>query len=460
MNASPQSWRNRSPGDLSIELPEAHAGNVGAAVEAAVGAATQWARTPVAERIARLRAAQAELAAAKERLAQGIALETGKPLTEALGEVGAVIAKIDLTIADAARWLAEETDLGGPHPALVRRLARGPAAVIGPFNFPLHLGHGANVAHLLAGNPVIYKPSPLAANVCADYGALMAAAFPPGVFTLLQGGGDVGEALCLEPRVRAVCFTGSVPVGRALARALAEDFSKELALELGGRNAAIVCADADLDLAAQAVADAMCLTCGQRCNATTRIFVDVRVAAAFDNLLGAALQKYVPGDPQRAETKLGPLISAAAVERYDRLLHEHDEWIVPGAVRGEADGKRGHYVMPAVRHGAAAEAGECFVPIADNVTFTDLDEAVRLHNATPFGLTASIFTRSETLFRQLGEQLEVGNLYANLPTTFSPSTLPFGGLRESGNGRPGGRGFIRFCTQEQAIQLGKDTFAR
>src|SRR6201999_884745 len=107
-----------------------------------------------------------------------ISLETGKPLTEARAELTAVIAKIDLTIADANDCLAERPAKDGPHSALVRRRPRGPAAVIGPFNFPLHLGHGAIVAHLIAGNPVIFKPSPLAASVAAEYGAIMASAFP------------------------------------------------------------------------------------------------------------------------------------------------------------------------------------------------------------------------------------------------------------------------------------------
>ena len=227
---------------------------------------------------------------AKDELARGIALETGKPLTEALGEVGAVIAKIDLTIGDAERHLAERTESSGPHPAFVRQSARGPAVVIGPFNFPLHLGHGANVAHLLAGNPVIYKPSPLAANVAARYGELMAQAFPPGVFQVVQGGGAEGEALCIDPRVRAVCFTGSVPVGRALAEKLAGDFSKDLALELGGSNALIVCADADLDKAATAAAEGACLTAGQRCNATSRVIVERPVVAEFQRLIPRCLQ--------------------------------------------------------------------------------------------------------------------------------------------------------------------------
>ena len=445
----------RSPGDLSVVLPEVAPTDVAAAVDAAVAAAGGWARTPLPERIARLRVAQEALAAAKEELARGIALETGKPITEALGEVGAVVAKIDLTSADAERWLAEETNLGGPHPALVRRRSRGPAAVVGPFNFPLHLGHGANVAHLLAGNPVLFKPSPLAAGVAARYGELMSPAFPPGVFQVVQGGGAEGEQLCLDPRVRSVCFTGSVAVGQKLSVSLAHDFSKDLALELGGSNALLVCADADLDKAATAAAEGACLTAGQRCNATSRVIVERPVAAEFQRRFLAALTAFQPADPLLATTKLGPVISAAATARFARLLAETPgDWLLRGAVVPEVAGQRGYYVRPAVvlREDDGAADAECFVPLVSLFIAADLDHAVRLQSASPFGLTASVFTRSEATFRALGERLEVGNLYANLPTTFSPSTLPFGGLRGSGNGRPGGRGFIRFTTAEQAVQ--------
>ena len=445
----------RSPGDLSLILPDVAPGDVAAAVDAAVSAAGAWARTPLPERIARLRDAQQALAGAKEELARGIAVETGKPITEALGEVGAVVAKIDLTIADAERWLADEGSLGGPHPALVRRRSRGPAAVVGPFNFPLHLGHGANVAHLLAGNPVLFKPSPLAACVAARYGELMSPAFPPGVFQIVQGGGAEGEALCLDPRVRSVCFTGSVPVGKALAKALAEDFSKDLALELGGSNALIVCADADLGKAAAAAAEGACLTAGQRCNATSRVIVERTVAPEFQRRFLDALADFQPGDPLLPATRLGPVISAAAVARYEKLLADtRSDWLLPGRVEPEIGGKRGHFVRPAcvLRIGDGATDAECFVPIISLFIADDPDDAVRLQRATPFGLTASVFTRTEATFRAVGGQLEVGNLYANLPTTFSPSTLPFGGLRASGNHRPGGRGFIRFTTDEQAVQ--------
>jgi succinylglutamic semialdehyde dehydrogenase len=466
--SEPDFWQNRSPGDLDDLLPGVQRTPVEPALFAAARAFPHWSGISRQERGKALRRAQELLRAAADPLALGIAREVGKPITEAKGEVGAVIAKVDLTLQDAEEHLPDRTVTGGPHPAAVRRRALGPAVVVGPFNFPLHLGNGAILAHLAAGNTVIYKPSPLGASVAGQYAELLQQALPEGVFSCVQGGGETGLALCGDPRVRAVCFTGSVAAGRALARMGAEDLGKEMALELGGRNAALVCADADLDLAAAAVAEAACLTAGQRCNATARVLVDRGVATAFLEKLEAALALFVPGNPLLPGTKLGPVINAKAVERYVRLL---ETWggdpIVPGGIAGLADGKRGHYVKPAVRRWkrfedspeAIAACEETFVPVLSVVETDDLDASVRAHNALPLGLTASVFTRSEETFRRLADRLHAGNIYANLPTTFSPSTLPFGGWGDSGNHHPGGKGFIRFTTGEQAVQWRADGFA-
>lgn len=461
------SWRNRSPGDLSIELPEVRADLVEPAVERACNAFPQWASTKMDERVTLLKRAQSAIQEQKRHLAQGITLETGKPLKEAIGEVGAVVAKFDLTVGDAERYLGEERP-ENLHPAVVRRRARGPAAVIGPFNFPLHLPHGQIVSHLVAGNTVVFKPSPLAANVCAAYGKLMADVFPPGVFEIVQGGGEEGKRLCTHPAIRSVAFTGSVMVGRELAKLLAGDLGKDVALELGGKNAAIVCADADIAKAAGAIAEAMCLTAGQRCNATSRVIVDRSVSGALVEQLLVALKAYVPGDPMDEKTTLGPLVSAAAVERYRTMTsaaYAGGRWLVEPSVPANVNGKRGHYVTPAALHFADATAAaaasifteEVFAPVLTIVDAADEAEMLKLHDLAPYGLTASVFTRSRSTFDRLADSLHVGNVYANLPTTFSPSTLPFGGLRDSGNGRPGGRGFVRFTTDEQVVQVGKGT---
>jgi acyl-CoA reductase-like NAD-dependent aldehyde dehydrogenase len=141
------------------------------------------------------------------------------------------------------------------------------------------------------------------------------------------------------------------------------------------------------------------------------------------------------------------------VRRYAELIDCPGDWTLRGEVVPEVGGKRGHYVRPALRLGATPTDVERFVPIGDAETFSTFAEAVAKNNASPFGLSASVFTGSPELFHAYASELQAANIYANLPTTFSPSTLPFGGWGLSGNGRPGGRGFVRFCTVEQAIQV-------
>ena len=455
MISGPKVWRARSPGDLSLEMPETSVGDVPAAVERSKRAFPGWRRLSLEERKAALALCRERLKAKLEDLARWIALEVGKPLREARLELGAVIAKFDLTFSDADRFLADQSVTDGPHQAMVRRRARGPAAVVAPFNFPIHLGHGAAVAYLLAGNSVIFKPSPLAANVGAAYAAEMQAVLPEGVFELVQGWGATGRELCLHPDVRSVCFTGSIPVGIALAKELSADYSKSLALELGGKNALMVFPDADLDRAAVAVADGVCLTTGQRCNSTSRILVHRDVEQPFIGKLLDSLRRYVPGDPTDEATTLGPLASEPALNRYLDLTNRSGQWLLAGEACSEVSGKRGYYVKPAIlysRGGSPLGDQEVFCPLATFESFRDFGEAMALHESTPFGLTASVFTNSERTFRSAGDHLEVGNLYWNLPTTFSPSTLPFGGFRASGNGKPGARGFIRFAANEQAVQ--------
>jgi succinylglutamic semialdehyde dehydrogenase len=455
MSADPAVWRVRSPGDLSVELPEVCAGDVRVAVERSKRAFEDWRRLGLDDRKALLSLCRDRLKAKEEDLARLIAVEVGKPLREARLELAAVVAKFDFTFLDADRFLADQEVTDGPHPAVVRRRARGPAAVVAPFNFPIHLGHGAAVAYLLAGNTVLFKPSPLAANVGAAYGLEMQTALPQGVFEVVQGWGPTGEELCTHPDVRSVCFTGSVPVGKALARELAVDYSKSLALELGGKNALIVYSDADLDRAADAAADGICLTAGQRCNSTSRILVHRGVEEKFIGKLLDSLERYTPGYPADEATMLGPLASERAFERYRELTSRPGEWLLRGEICPSVSGKRGYYVKPAVlasREDLCSGEEEIFAPVATVEFFGELDEAIARHGTTRFGLTASVFTRSQGTFRLLGEHLEVGNLYWNLPTTFSSSTLPFGGFRASGNGKPGARGFVRFAADEQAVQ--------
>lgn len=470
MAAEPTSWRNANPGDLSDFLPEVHVSQPEPLLAAAQASASGWAETPLPERIELLRSAQKVLHAHQEELAQGISREIGKPITEARGEAGALVAKIDFAIGDAERFLAEENPGDAPQPSRIRRRPRGPALIVGPFNFPLHLSHGPATAHLLAGNPVLLKPSPLAATVCARYAELLGPLFPPGVFQLAQGGAQVARTLAFDPRIRSVVFTGSVSAGRVLLSELAaQDPSKDVALELGGKNAALILRDADFVRAAQAVAEAACLTAGQRCNATARVLVDESILGPFLQNLVPAFAPYQPGWPADEKTKLGPLTTSASVERYRAALTsvKGAKFLVPGKVHEAVQGRRGHYVEPCVRqwnsaptylaHSSARQ--EFFAPVVEVIPVEGPEAMVAAHNAVPFGLSASVFTTSRKHFEHLANHLRASNVYANLPTTFSPSALPFGGWGESGNHHPGGRGFIRFAADEQVLQEARDSLS-
>ena len=459
-------FQNRSPGDLRILLDRVDSTPVEPTLAASAAAYRNWSHTPVAERIAALRAIEADLKAESETLAYGISIETGKPLVESRGEMGAVVGKFALTFKDADEYhfTSPKTIEGGPFTAEIRQISRGPAVVIGPFNFPLHLANGAIVPHLLAGNTVIFKPSPIGAVVGAKYAAIFQKHLPRGVFTLVQGGAEEGLALCTDSRVRAICFTGSVNAGRAIAQAVAVDFSKSLALEMGGKNALIMLADGDVAAAAKAAADGLCATAGQRCNDTSRAIVHASKAEAFCAALAEELKRFQPGDPCSEKTTLGVLANEAAHKRYaDALKVNGDKWIVRGEAMPEFDKRPGNYVRPAARLWKNFESGikcpiidkELFAPLLDVFVAANDEEMLKLHNATPFGLAASIYTSSRARFEEIGGELKVGNLYANIPTTFSPSVLPFGGCNLSGNGKPAGRGFIRFTADEQAVQFGK-----
>ena len=193
MASDPTVWRVRSPGDLSVEMPEVSAGDVQAAVERSKRAFGKWRRLGLDDRKAVLSLCHDRLKAKQEDLARLIAMEVGKPLREARLELAAVVAKFDFTFSDADRFLADQDIADGPYPAMVRRRARGPAAVVAPFNFPIHLGHGAAVAYLLAGNTVLFKPSPLAANVGAAYACGDAGILAGGCLRVGSGMGDDRE---------------------------------------------------------------------------------------------------------------------------------------------------------------------------------------------------------------------------------------------------------------------------
>ncbi|HEX5659631.1 MAG TPA: aldehyde dehydrogenase family protein [Polyangiales bacterium] len=428
-----------SPRDFA-ELVSVHSTRA-AAVEEAVAAARaafpSWALRTLDERRGLLVRLKAALAARADDLAWAIVREVGKPLWEAKTEVAAALNKIDVTLGEGLS-LVDERVLSAELRYAFR--PHGVAAVIGPFNFPLHLVHGHVAPALLTGNTVVIKPSELAPSVGQLYAECFeAAGFPAGVVNVVQGAGGAGASLSAHSDVDVVMFTGSYAVGQAIKRATLEQPHKLLALELGGRNPALVLADADLDKAAHDVLWGAFVTCGQRCSGTAVALVERATYAAFAAKLTEKLAGIRVGDPLQ-DVFMGPLISAAARERYLAQLAEAEAAGVRRLAGGHTIGGNGAYVSPTLHEvearGIAYEREELFGPDLALEAVDDLEHAIARANESPYGLSASVFTARDDAFASAFARLRYGCVNHNAPTCGASARLPFGGLRKSGNHRP------------------------
>jgi succinylglutamic semialdehyde dehydrogenase len=310
---------DRSPADLETLLGR-HAwsvAQVNRAVEAARDAQPGWAAKPAGERVALVRRIGEVLKAHEDVLARGIALDVGKPIWEARAEVQACVAKASITVDDGLRLVAP-FPAPGQSSAECRFRPLGVLAVLGPFNFPLHLPNGHVLPALACGNAAVFKPSEIAPHAAELYARCLAeAGVPAGVFNLLQGPGPVGAALAAHPGVDGVLFTGSWAVGQAIQRANVAQ-TKLLALEMGGKNAAIVLRDADLDKAIYDALFSAFVSAGQRCTAASRLIVEGPPARAdaVAARMAAAAQRLSIGHPLREGVFMGPLASEGALEKF------------------------------------------------------------------------------------------------------------------------------------------------
>lgn len=433
--------------------------SVDQAVEAARAAWPGWAQLALDARCAHLRELRAQLAARADELARLITREVGKPLWEARTEVSAALNKIDITLSDglalvAAREMGSEAQRYAFKP-------HGVAAVLGPFNFPVHLMHGHVVPALVTGNTVVLKPSELAPAVGQLYAECVhAAGLPPGVFNLVQGDASVGARLAEHPDVDAVMLTGSYVAGQAIKRATLDQPHKLLALELGGHNPAIVLADADLEKAVHDVLWGAYVTAGQRCSGTALALVERALMEPFSELLLQKLEGLRVGDPFE-DVFMGPVVSEAARARFLSSLAEAERAGVTTlrAAQPLSCTKEGAYVSPSVhrieaRTGHPYESEELFGPDLALAAVADLDEALAWANDSPYGLSASVFTRDRARFEHAFATLRYGCVNWNAPTCGASSRLPFGGTRKSGNHRPAALFSTLYCTYPVATLEG------
>jgi succinylglutamic semialdehyde dehydrogenase len=454
----------RDASDLLARVP-VRRDHIDLAVARAREAWPAWAMAPLSVRIAHVKALRAAILERSQAFAERIAHEVGKPLWEARTEVSAALNKIDITI-DEGLALVSAREMG----SRAQRYAYKPlgvAAVLGPFNFPLHLPHGHVVPALLTGNTVVMKPSELTPSVGALYAECCdVAGFPAGVFNLVQGGGAVGAQLAAHVDVDAVMFTGSFAVGQAIKRATLEQAGKLLALEMGGRNPAIVLADADLEKAVHDVVWGAMVTSGQRCSGTAVALVERGIFERFAARALELIEGLCVGDPLDDGVFMGPMISEAARTRFLAALGEAEGAGVLALRRAQPiEAARSQaFVTPSLHHvvearGGVYETEELFGPDLALELVDNLDHAVARADASQFGLSASVFTRSEAAFQDAWARLHYGCINWNAPTCGASSKLPFGGMRKSGNHRPAALFSTLYCTHPVASIEGETTLA-
>lgn len=431
----------------AVAAPDA----VDVAVAAARRAAGAWRRLPLSERAAHLQRLAAQAKAHEGRIAEAISQEMGKPLAESKLEAASVAAKVQATLSQ----LAHELPPAAPGaPGEQRFHALGVMAIIGPFNFPVHLVNTHVIPALLTGNTVVVKPSEVTPLSGQRYAELFDdAGFPPGVFNLIHGLGPTGAALAAHPDVDGLIFTGSYATGRRIRQATFDQPWKQISLELGGRNPAVVLDDADLNQAVREILLGALLSSGQRCTATSRVIATPGIAPKLRARLAEAFAAVKPGNPMDPHTFLGPLSSLAARDRFMEILAafraEGAEAIVESvALPG------GAYVTPslyAVRGDEACLREELFGPHVDFEVATSDDDAFERAANNPYGLSASLFTARTELVDTFYDRVRAGVINLNRSTNGASGMLPFGGTGMSGNGRAAGSLAPRLCTFPVAV---------
>jgi len=403
-----------------------------------------------------------------DNLARLMAWEVGKVLTECRAEVVEGLHMIQYVFGTGRMPTGEVIPSEiAEKDAFVRRKPRGVTAVITPWNFPFAVPLWMLGPSLLEGNTAVFKPSEDSPAVGQRLVELfLEAGFPPGVLNLVHGAGEVGEALVKDPDVNAVLFTGSWEVGSHIQKVSAGMPDRVVAAEMGGKNAVVVCDDARLDLAVNAALISAFKTTGQRCVSASRILIHEKVFDAVANGLVEKAKRLRIGDPLDAGNFTGPVIHAESVEKiqkYNALSkQEGGEILLEGGRITSGGQARGCYMSPHVYRMAYSPERRClreevFGPHVALVPFRSLDEAVEIYNATPYGLSLAVVTESYRAMRQFREECEFGLGYVNLPCIGAEVHLPFGGVKQSGNGRPSAAGLVEAITHKVAWTVNHGT---
>ncbi|MEV0210035.1 NAD-dependent succinate-semialdehyde dehydrogenase [Streptomyces sp. NPDC050788] len=453
------SLHDPATGDLIREVSSAGEQDARAAIEAAQSAAAEWRATPPRRRSEILHDTFVSMRTHQDTLARLIVLENGKALRDAVAEVGYA--------AEFFRWFAEEAVRigssfgdapGGGFRHVVRRHPVGVTAFVTPWNFPAAMATRKIAPALAAGCPVLLKPAPETPLTALAVAALLAeAGVPAGLVNVLptDRAPEVVSAWLGDERVRKFSFTGSTATGKRLLQQAAANVVN-VTMELGGNAPFVVCADADVDAAVRGAMDAKMRGGGEVCIAANRFYVHADVAAEFTEKFGAAMSAVRTGPGFEEGVTLGPMINRAAVDKIRTLV---DDAVHRGAViaaQGTVPEGPGHFhpatVLVDVPDDARILHEEVFGPVAPISTFTDEEEMLTRANATVHGLASYVYSRDVGRALRIAERLEAGMVGVNRGLLSDPAA-PFGGIKQSGLGREGGREGIEAFLETQYIAL-------
>ncbi|WP_323960850.1 aldehyde dehydrogenase family protein [Arthrobacter sp. JZ12] len=450
-------------GKTLVSIADATPEDGKAALDAAVAAQDEWARTAPRERGEILRRAFEMVTERAEDFALLMTMEMGKPLAEARGEV--------TYAAEFLRWFSEEavrmsgrysTSPDGKSRILVTKKPVGPCLLITPWNFPLAMATRKIAPAVAAGCTMVLKPAnltPLTSLLFAT--VLEEAGLPAGVLNIVSttSAGQVTGPLIKDSRLRKLSFTGSTPVGRRLLADASENVLRT-SMELGGNAPFLVFEDADLDKAVDGAMAAKLRNMGEACTAANRFIVHESIAAEFADRLAARMEDVTPGRGTEDSTKLGPLIDGKSRDAVHALVQDAvDAGASCLAGGAPVDGPGYFYpatVLTDVPSSSRILQEEIFGPVAPIVTFSTEDEAVRLANNTEYGLVAYVFTRDLNRGLRMGERLDTGMLGLNAGV-ISNAAAPFGGVKQSGLGREGGEEGIEEYLYTQYVGIADPT---
>jgi len=446
-SAANKTFENRNPADRRDVIglfPDSGPEDIDRAVRAAREAFPSWRLVPAPKRGELIFKVGEILKKRKEEIARAMTREMGKILKETRGDVQEGIDTAYYAGGEGRRLFGETTPAELPNKfAMSVRTPVGVCGLITPWNFPLAIPTWKLFPALLCGNTVVLKPAEDTPHTAVlFFEVLEEAGVPPGVVNLIHGRGEVaGAALVAHPDVQLVSFTGSSEVGREIAASCGRSL-KRVALEMGGKNAQIVMEDADLELAAEGALWGAFGTTGQRCTATSRLIVHRDVKQQITDALVARAEKIKIGNGLDESVEMGPLIHEAAREKVHRYVQigkdEGARLLTGGSIYEEGQWINGWFYRPTIFDRVAPSMRiaqeEIFGPVLSIIEIASFDEAIAVLNGTRYGLSSSIYTRDVArAFRALRD-IEAGITYINGPTIGAEVHLPFGGVKETGNG--------------------------